>query len=133
MARHHSSVYREWSLRSLGADRKCPLNSSNRDLLEEVRADCERFTTSGVLDCHLWDASMTFQMANTILKRSPLRPVKRSKPIEQSEARLVSYAWPEMFVGKHVALVATMLIGLTLTWISLLRLLDLIQPVHALR
>ena len=94
--------------RSLGADREMSADvrviaSSNRDLLESGAGRREdlyyRLQVLPIRLPPLRSASMTFQIQN-ILKRLATETGKTFEALsKQSEARLVSYAWPEMFAN----------------------------------
>ena len=81
--------------------------SSNRDLLEEVRAGRLRedlYYRLQVLPIRLPPLRERLDdipnLANTILKRLATETGKTFEALsKQSEARLVSYAWPEMFAN----------------------------------
>ena len=112
--------------RSLGADREMSADvrviaSSNRDLLEEVRAGRLRedlYYRLQVLPIRLPPLRERLDdipnLANTILKRLATETGKTFEALsKQSEARLVSYAWPGNVrqLENMLRWVATMLIG----------------------
>ena len=112
--------------RSLGADREMSADvrviaSSNRDLLEEVRAGRLRedlFYRLQVLPIRLPPLRERLDdipnLATTILKRLATETGKTFEALsKQSEARLVSYAWPGNVrqLENMLRWVATMLIG----------------------
>ena len=112
--------------RSLGADREMSADvrviaSSNRDLLEEVRAGRLRedlYYRLQVLPIRLPPLRERLDdipnLANTILKRLATETGKTFEALsKQSEARLVSYAWPGNVrqLENMLHWVATMLIG----------------------
>ena len=112
--------------RSLGADREMSANvrviaSSNRDLLDEVRAGRLRedlYYRLQVLPIRLPPLRERLDdipnLASTILKRLATETGKTFEPLsKQSEARLVSYAWPGNVrqLENMLRWVATMLIG----------------------
>ena len=112
--------------RSLGADTEMSANvrviaSSNRDLLEEVRAGRLRedlYYRLQVLPIRLPPLRERLDdipnLASTILKRLATETGKTFDPLsKQSEARLVSYAWPGNVrqLENMLRWIATMLIG----------------------
>ena len=112
--------------RSLGADREMSADvrviaSSNRDLLEEVRAGRLRedlYYRLQVLPIRLPPLRERLDdipnLASTILKRLATETGKTFEALsKQSEARLVSYAWPGNVrqLENMLRWVATMLIG----------------------
>ncbi len=112
--------------RSLGADTEMSADvrviaSSNRDLLEEVRAGRLRedlYYRLQVLPIRLPPLRERLDdipnLASTILKRLATETGKTFEPLsKQSEARLVSYAWPGNVrqLENMLRWIATMLIG----------------------